>query len=152
MLPPEYPIKPPSLEFITPSGRFKPGEKICTSFTNYHPETWSPNQTIDKMLMGLISFMHSEEITTGGMRTSSSEKRRLARDSLRFNMENPLFMELFSPYFDRLGITEAIQKRTTEPSMTDPGAVKRKGIFIVCTLGAIFVAYLLKCVIESKLG
>ena len=40
------------------------------SFTNYHPELWVPSQTVEKMLIGLISFMHSNEVTTGGIQSS----------------------------------------------------------------------------------
>ena len=53
--PPDYPFKPPDIIFVTPNGRFKTNKKICMSFTSYHPESWS-NQSIESMLMGLISF------------------------------------------------------------------------------------------------
>jgi ubiquitin-protein ligase len=34
LLPPDYPMKPPSLIMLTPTGRFAVGEKICTTFTD----------------------------------------------------------------------------------------------------------------------
>lgn len=37
-LSPEYPMKPPSVKMITPNGRFKEGESICTTFTKFHAE------------------------------------------------------------------------------------------------------------------
>lgn len=48
-LPSSYPFKPPYIIFLTvrplifndqPSGRFAVKEKICLTFTNYHPEYW----------------------------------------------------------------------------------------------------------------
>ena len=44
-LPYEYPMKPPYIMFFTPNGRFELNEKICLSFTNYHPEYWQPAWT-----------------------------------------------------------------------------------------------------------
>lgn len=41
--------------------------KTYRSFTNYHPETWSSSWTIASMLIGLISFMHTNEKTVGGV-------------------------------------------------------------------------------------
>ena len=42
------------------------------SFTNYHPESWSTSWTIATMLIGLISFMHTEEKTVGGVESHVS--------------------------------------------------------------------------------
>lgn len=43
ILPPEYPMKPPSLILLTPNGRFETNKKICLSISGYHPETWLPS-------------------------------------------------------------------------------------------------------------
>ena len=40
LLPPEYPFKPPNIVFLTPSGRFEVGTKVCLSFSAHHPELW----------------------------------------------------------------------------------------------------------------
>ena len=82
-------MKPPSLVFITPNGRFKPGEKICLSFTNYHPESWSIAWSIEKMLLATISFMNTNEHSTGTLITSDSTKRYYAKLSLIYNLKNP---------------------------------------------------------------
>jgi ubiquitin-conjugating enzyme E2 J2 len=50
-------------------------EKICTSFSNYHPESWAPTWNIEKMLMALLSFMNSDEMGAGGMTSSVSKKK-----------------------------------------------------------------------------
>ena len=34
--PPEYPFKPPNFVFLTPSGRFEVGTKVCLSFSAHH--------------------------------------------------------------------------------------------------------------------
>ncbi len=97
-------MKPPQLIFITPSGRFKTNEKICTSFTNYHPETWSWTWSIEKMLLATVSFMNSNENTTGALILSKNQKRKFAKLSLIFNLKNKEFTNLFTPYFDILKI------------------------------------------------
>jgi hypothetical protein len=42
LLPKDYPMSPPRVQMLTPTGRFIPGEDICLSASNYHPETWTP--------------------------------------------------------------------------------------------------------------
>jgi ubiquitin-conjugating enzyme E2 J2 len=72
MFPPEYPMKPPSIILFTPSGRFEVNTKICTSFSDFHPETWNPLWTVETIIVGLISFMMSEENSTGTVKCSSA--------------------------------------------------------------------------------
>ena len=112
IFPTEYPNKPPNLIFLTPNGRFKPQEKICLSFTGYHPETWSISWGVENMLVGLISFMYTDEITTGAVITSSSEKIKLAGDSLQFNIASKEFVKMFQDSFKKLNIN-VDQIRTT---------------------------------------
>jgi ubiquitin-conjugating enzyme E2 J2 len=111
LIPQDYPLKPPAIVFITPQGRFKCGEKIClyfvnilnlSSFTNYHPETWSTSWTIGSMLVGLISFMHTQESTLGGVATSDHQKRVHASQSIAFNNHNPIFIEQFKDHMEYL--------------------------------------------------
>jgi ubiquitin-conjugating enzyme E2 J2 len=33
----DYPMKPPAIRLMTPSGRFKEGSKLCFSFSDFHP-------------------------------------------------------------------------------------------------------------------
>uniref|UniRef100_A0A7M5VC21 UBC core domain-containing protein n=1 Tax=Clytia hemisphaerica TaxID=252671 RepID=A0A7M5VC21_9CNID len=56
-LPPEYPMKPPSIILLTPNGRFEIGKKICLSMSAHHPETWQPSWSIRTVLLALIGFM-----------------------------------------------------------------------------------------------
>jgi len=83
---------------LTPSGRFAPNTAICasclalsslagpadadalslplagTSMSNFHPGSWNVSWSIETILVGLLSFMLSEEITTG--KSSSPSLRR----------------------------------------------------------------------------
>ena len=85
--PPEYPHKPPSIIMFTPSGRFQVKTQICMSFSNFHPELWNPAWGVSTIIIGLISFMNTEEMTTGGMRAGFLERRAFAAKSLLFNMD-----------------------------------------------------------------
>ena len=105
IIPKEYPLKPPGIEMVTPNGRFEVNKRICMSMSDYHPETWNPLWNIEKIILGLLSFMVQDELTTGCVRTSNGEKKRLARESLQFNLNKvPKFKELFGQYFKEMGI------------------------------------------------
>lgn len=85
MLPVEYPSKPPGIMMLTPSGRFEVEKKICLSMSDYHPESWSPAWSISKVLIGMVSFMATDERTTGCIVTSYETKLRFAKASLKWN-------------------------------------------------------------------
>ncbi len=93
--PPEYPMAPPSIKMMTPSGRFVPNRSICFSMSNYHPELWQPSWTVRSICIGFLSFMQTDEQTTGGMVSTDNEKRVLARQSIAFNAKEPKFCSLF---------------------------------------------------------
>ena len=94
-LPPDYPFKPPTLEMMTPSGRFKPGQRICISISDFHPETWNPSYNVSSVLMGLLSFMTGNETGVGIINDSDEKKRQYARDSMKWNANEPKFIEMF---------------------------------------------------------
>ena len=93
--PETYPYSPPSIIMHTPSGRFVTGMRICTSMSDYHPETWSPMWSITTILVGFISFMNSEENSTGTTRSDRKSRASLARKSMNANMKNSKFCSLF---------------------------------------------------------
>jgi ubiquitin-conjugating enzyme E2 J1 len=85
-LPSSYPFKPPYIVFLTPSGRFQVKEKICLTFTNYHPEHWQPAWTIRNILQALVSFMPVDEdnMSIGAITGTKEERQRLAKKSVDF--------------------------------------------------------------------
>ena len=88
-LPSSYPFKPPYIIFLTPSGRFTVKEKICLTFTDYHPEYWQPAWTIRTILQALVSFMPNDEGTMaiGSIVGSKQERKILAQRSIDFECE-----------------------------------------------------------------
>lgn len=91
----EYPYKPPSIQMYTPNGRFKPSTRLCLSMSDFHPESWNPMWSIGTILMGLYSFMLEDAPTYGSISTSDEYKKKVAQDSLYFNIKNKIFCELF---------------------------------------------------------
>nr|KIR86409.1 ubiquitin-conjugating enzyme E2 J2 [Cryptococcus tetragattii IND107] len=89
--PSDYPFKPPDVKLFTPSGRFEVGHKICMSMTSYHPSTWNAAWSVATILTGLLSFMLSNEITAGAVKTTIEEKRLLAKQSHAFNLKSKKF-------------------------------------------------------------
>jgi hypothetical protein len=76
---------------ITPSGRFQVDKKICTSMTSFHPSTWNPAWSVATILTGLLSFMLSDENTTGSIASTIADKRSFAEKSHAWNLTNKKF-------------------------------------------------------------
>ncbi len=98
LFPPEFPFKPPGIKMQTPSGRFAPNTKICTSMSDYHPHTWQPGWNTSTILIGLLSFMCSDEMTTGSVTASSADRKKLAEQSHAFNLTQKKFCQIFPEY------------------------------------------------------
>jgi ubiquitin-conjugating enzyme E2 J2 len=118
--PGDYPFKPPSMIFVTPSGRFKVGEKICMSFTSFHPESWCSSWSIDKMLLGLISFMYENEVTAGGITSTPEAKQKLAAASAMSNATRPEFMKVFKEHLEKMGFKAALAVKDLPRSVAKP--------------------------------
>lgn len=94
--PKDYPYKAPTISFITPSGRFTPEVKICTTFSHFHPEEWSPEWRIETILIGLLSFMYEESPESiGGVSASAAERKKIAQESHGFNQRLAIYNKLF---------------------------------------------------------
>jgi len=76
--PPDYPFAPPAIRMHTPSGRFQPSSRLCLSISDFHPKSFNPAWEVSTILIGLLSFMTSEEITTGSMRATEQERKLFA--------------------------------------------------------------------------
>ncbi|KAL9006765.1 MAG: hypothetical protein Q9188_000452 [Gyalolechia gomerana] len=82
ILPPTYPLRPPSFRFLTPSGRFEVNREICLSISGHHEETWQPAWGIRTALWALRAFMEGgAKGQVGGMEMSEAERKRLAAES-----------------------------------------------------------------------
>lgn len=82
VLPPTYPLRPPSFRFLTPSGRFEVNREICLSISGFHEESWQPAWGLRTAIVALRSFMETDaEGQLGGVEASGAVRERLAGES-----------------------------------------------------------------------
>jgi ubiquitin-conjugating enzyme E2 J2 len=62
----------------TPSGRFQPSTRLCLSISDFHPKSFNPAWEVSTILIGLLSFMTSEEMTTGSVSATAAERKYFA--------------------------------------------------------------------------
>lgn len=123
LFPPEYPFKPPGIKMLTPSGRFHPDKKICFSMSDFHPGSWNPAWSVATILTGLLSFMLSDEMTTGSVNANDAQKRQFASKSHAWNLKHPKFTEAFPEYctqFAKAVPNMGEQRPTQQPQTTLP--------------------------------
>ena len=102
LFPKEYPLKPPGVMMMTPSGRFQPNRRLCLSMSDFHPESWNPMWSVATIITGLYSFMIESNPTLGSVETTPLKKRQLAASSLEYNVtHNKDFVKLFPEYVER---------------------------------------------------
>ena len=86
ILPPEYPMKPPSIMLLNPNGRFELNKKICLSISGYHPESWRPSWSIRTAILAIIGFLPTKgEGAIGSLDYTPEERRLLARKSRSYS-------------------------------------------------------------------
>ena len=85
MFPPEYPFAPPAIRMHTPSGRFQPSSRLCLSISDFHPKSFNPAWEVSTILIGLLSFMTSDEMTTGSISATEAERKHAARQTRWWN-------------------------------------------------------------------
>ncbi|KAF2153242.1 ubiquitin-conjugating enzyme E2 6 [Myriangium duriaei CBS 260.36] len=85
MFPPDYPFAPPAIRMHTPSGRFQPSTRLCLSISDFHPKSFNPAWEVSTILLGLQSFMTSDEMTTGSISASEMDRKVFASRSRWWN-------------------------------------------------------------------
>ncbi|MCJ1467619.1 Ubiquitin-conjugating enzyme E2 6 [Pseudocyphellaria aurata] len=75
VFPPDYPFAPPAIRMHTPSGRFQPSTRLCLSISDFHPKSFNPAWEVSTILIGLMSFMTSDEMTTGSVHGTDAERK-----------------------------------------------------------------------------
>ncbi len=102
IFPREYPLKPPAIMMLTPSGRFEVNTRICLSMSDFHPETWNPSWRVETIIVGVISFMldEAEPSTVGGIQSSVQLRKREALLSYFRNLRNHDFVNMFPDFTD----------------------------------------------------
>ncbi|KAL1922737.1 uncharacterized protein VTP21DRAFT_9113 [Calcarisporiella thermophila] len=129
--PPEYPFKPPAIRMFTPNGRFQVNTRLCLTMSDFHPSSWNPSWSVATILNGLLSFMLSNEVTTGSINTSDDDKRIYAARSHAFNRASAKFREVFPDMCAQqispdptppisLAQTTAVPRRTCNPALNLP--------------------------------
>jgi len=84
ILPSNYPLSPPKVQMLTPSGRFIPKVDICLSASSYHPESWTPKWTVKALVQALQIHMLTDAKEIGGMECTTLTRELLATNSRKF--------------------------------------------------------------------
>ncbi|WFD44379.1 E2 ubiquitin-conjugating enzyme [Malassezia psittaci] len=66
--------------------------------SDFHPGSWNPAWSVSSILIGLLSFMCTDELTTGSVLGSERERRALAAQSHAYNLRQKKFLQMFSDY------------------------------------------------------
>ncbi|AYV85504.1 MAG: ubiquitin-conjugating enzyme E2 [Satyrvirus sp.] len=107
----DHPYRPPNIHMITPNGRFVtekhpiPGSSrgICTNFTSFHPESWTPMMNIESVLKGFISLMCDPyDGGVGGINSTKEQIKKLAKESIPCLLSEPIFKKLFPELYENL--------------------------------------------------
>ncbi|TIA93122.1 hypothetical protein E3P99_00281 [Wallemia hederae] len=134
--PKDYPFSPPHIKFHTPSGRFKPNTSICTSFSDFHKDTWNPMLSVSTILTSLLSFFNEDAVGTGGMTCSQQERRQFAAASKAFNRDksknfkfSKVFDDLLHPESGEMSLDDILLESTKEkkPVQTSEDSEGKEG-------------------------
>eukprot|EP01059_Diplonema_ambulator_P019911 TRINITY_DN33594_c0_g1_i1.p1 TRINITY_DN33594_c0_g1~~TRINITY_DN33594_c0_g1_i1.p1 ORF type:complete len:232 (+),score=35.24 TRINITY_DN33594_c0_g1_i1:50-697(+) len=121
--PSDFPFNPPSVYMFTPNGRFKTGQRLCFSMSDFHPKEWNPMWSVSSILTGLLSFMLEEHETYGSMRSTHEEKRALAHASKAFNIRNPTWTDLFPEHAEDCRKALASGAHPASPPVNPPATI-----------------------------
>jgi len=118
VFPPEYPMKPPAIYMLTPNGRFDINVRICTSYSDYHPESWNPAWSCATIILGMQSFMLEDSPSAGCISRSEAVRRNLAASSISFNQGNSVYRKNFDAEIMEEMLEEAAKQLSAEERET----------------------------------
>lgn len=104
LVPDKYPLSPPDIMMLTPSGRFDINKKLCTSFTGFHKDLYSASWNLVSMCCGFISFLtdnfdNVESKGIGGIDSTPEYKKQIAKESRNYIKNNKVVFDIFETYF-----------------------------------------------------
>ena len=67
--------------------------------SDFHPKSWNPSWQVSSILTGVLSFMTSEDMTTGSITATPSQRIEYAAQSKEWNNKSPKFREEFPDLF-----------------------------------------------------
>jgi ubiquitin-protein ligase len=108
----EHPRKPPNIYMITPNGRFnvesnpvpESSRGICTTFSSFHPETWTPIHNIESVIKGFVSLMaDTHDLGIGAVHGSSDDlMKKYANESKTHLLNDIVVNNLFPDLCEQL--------------------------------------------------
>jgi ubiquitin-conjugating enzyme E2 J2 len=122
----EYPLKPPDVQMMTPSGRYEININICLSFTRFHPDQWSAMWNIRSLLDGMYSNMnndHKEEQGIGYIKNTPEVRAKYAKESIDYNLTH--YQNIFKS-FTRFINNDGTPKTDDEIKQTLKSEKKKK--------------------------
>jgi ubiquitin-conjugating enzyme E2 J2 len=126
----------------TPNGRFKPNKRLCLSISDFHPDTWNPAWSVSTILTGLLSIMLENTPLLGSCESTTYEKKKLAMNSLEFNLKNEVFRELFPDLVteiqEKLEKINEIKKQNEEEASKKAAANESSQIDSISNNGTIY--------------
>lgn len=107
----QHPVKAPNIHMFTPTGRFvaegyplSSGSRgICTTATSFHPETWTPINNLETVMIGFLSLMcDPDDRHVGGVHTTNEQKKMYAKASHQTLMASSVVKDLFTDLHESL--------------------------------------------------
>jgi ubiquitin-conjugating enzyme E2 J2 len=96
--------------------------------SDFHPETWNPLWSVSTILMGLYSFMLEDTPTQGSIVTSMEQKRKLALESLSYNIQDSTFCELFPDLVNAYKIQQQQLQEASKNQLNNNDKKNEEGI------------------------
>jgi hypothetical protein len=118
---------PPCLNFVL--------DDRLWNTVDFHPETWNPLWSVGTIITGLYSFMIESGQTVGSIDTTVEQKRKFARQSLGYNVRDPIFAKLFPEYVQLHKERLAARQDALGISSSDPSSEGSSSLTVQEVLG-----------------